>query len=146
MRILSLWTYFGDNWINHENKIREEWEHRVKEDDTVLLPGDFSWAMSLKDTLKDFEYLCGLTGKKIMLKGNHDYWWNSLTKLNNYLEQNKFEKVQFLYNNAFEVEGKIIAGTRGWSISGENEEDLKIIDRELIRLELSLKARGSAVW
>ena len=128
---------FGENWTNHENKIIKNWTEKVKEEDTVLLPGDFSWAMELSDTFKDFEYLNNLPGKKIMLKGNHDYWWNSLKKLNEFLEENKFKNITFLHNNSYEAEGHIIAGTRGWVISNK-EEDKPILDRELIRLELSI--------
>ena len=129
---------FGENWENHELKIQKDWQERIKEDDTVLLPGDFSWAMALQDTLKDFEYLNNLPGKKIMLKGNHDYWWNSFKKLNEFIEENSFQNISFLYNNAYEIEGKIVAGTRGWNLSSKEDEDKKIIDRELIRLELSI--------
>lgn len=100
---------FGENWDKHEEKIREDWIKKVKEKDIVLLPGDFSWAMFMKDTYKDFEYLSNLPGKKIMLKGNHDYWWNSLKKLNDFIQENEFKSIEFLQNNAFEVEGKIIA-------------------------------------
>ncbi len=100
---------FGANWENHEEKIRKDWIEKVKKEDTVLLPGDFSWAMNLEDTYKDFKYLSELPGKKIMLKGNHDYWWNSLNKLHEYVKNNNFENIEFLHNNSFEVEGKIIA-------------------------------------
>ncbi len=129
---------FGDNWTNHEMKISEDWKKKVKEEDTVLLPGDFSWAMALEDTYKDFEYLESLPGKKIMLKGNHDYWWNSLKKLNEYTKENGFNNIQFLYNNSYEVEDKIIAGTRGWGLFSQEEEDEKIAKRELLRLEMSI--------
>lgn len=129
---------FGENWENHELKIQKDWQEKVKEEDTILLPGDFSWAMALQDTLKDFKYLNELPGKKIMLKGNHDYWWNSLKKLNEFIEENNFQNISFLYNNAYEVEEKIIVGTRGWNLTSKEDEDKKIIDRELIRLELSI--------
>lgn len=130
---------FGDNWTKHEEKIKDNWIKTVKQNDLVLLPGDFSWAMNLKDTYKDFEYLNSLPGKKIMLKGNHDYWWNSIKKLNEYIEENDFQNIQFLHNNSFEYEGYIIAGTRGWNLNSKEEEDSLIIKRELIRLELSIK-------
>ena len=130
---------FGDNWKDHENKIKENWIEKVKDEDLVLLPGDFSWAMNLKDTYEDFCYLNELPGKKILLKGNHDYWWNSLKKLNEYIEENKFKDIYFLHNNSYEFEGKIIAGTRGWSLGLLNEEDKAIVSRELIRLELSIQ-------
>lgn len=130
---------FGDNWKDHENKIKQNWIEKVKQDDLVLLPGDFSWAMNLKDTYKDFCYLNELPGRKIMLKGNHDYWWNSLKKLNEFVEENNFKDIYFLHNNSYEFKGKIIAGTRGWNLGLLNEEDKAIINRELIRLELSIQ-------
>ena len=129
---------FGGNWTNHEAKIKEDWTSKVKNDDLVLLPGDFSWAMNLEDTYRDFEYLNNLPGKKLMLKGNHDYWWNSITKLNKFLEENNFKNIEFLYNNAYEFEDKIIAGTRGWNLVPNEENDEAIIRRELLRLELSI--------
>lgn len=129
---------FGEKWQNHEEKIQKDWIEKVTEQDTVLLPGDFSWSMYLKDTKADFEYLNQLPGRKILLKGNHDYWWSTLNKMNNYIDENQFKNIDFLYNNSYEVEGNIIAGTRGWVQSNE-EEDKKMINRETIRLELSIK-------
>lgn len=129
---------FGEGWRNHEEKIKKDWLNKVKEEDTVLLPGDFSWEMKLKDTYKDFEYLSNLPGKKIMLKGNHDYWWSSQNKLKNFTQENNLKNIEFLYNNSYKVEDSIIAGTRGWQF-GEDEEDRKKIERELIRLEISIK-------
>lgn len=135
---------FGENWKNHEKKVADNWVKKVKEDDLVLLPGDFSWAMYLEETKKDFEYLNELPGNKILLKGNHDYWWESLAKMRNFLQENNFKKIDFLYNNSYLWENKIIAGTRGWSEQEKNAE--KIIKREIMRLELSLKDRNNKVW
>ena len=129
---------FGDNWTGHEEKIRNNWIENVKEDDLVILPGDFSWETYLEDTKLDFEYLNSLPGKKLILKGNHDYWWTTVTSMRNFLKENNFTNIDFLYNNSYEFENKIICGTRGWSIADE-EMDKKFINRELIRLELSLK-------
>lgn len=129
---------FGKKWQNHEEKIKQDWIEKVTEKDTVLLPGDFSWSMYLKDTKADFEYLNKLPGRKILLKGNHDYWWSTLNKMQKYIEENNFKNIDFLYNNSYEVEDNIIAGTRGWVQSNE-EEDKKMINRESIRLELSIK-------
>lgn len=129
---------FGDNWTKHEEKIKKDWNEKVKEDDLVVLPGDFSWATYIEDTIPDFEYLNSLPGKKIMLKGNHDYWWTTLTNMRKFLQENNFTNIDFLYNNSYEFEDKILCGTRGWAI-GDEETDKKLIDRELIRLELSLK-------
>ena len=129
---------FGEKWQNHEEKIKQDWLKKVTEKDTVLLLGDFSWSMYLKDTKADFEYLDKLPGRKILLKGNHDYWWSTLNKMQKYVEENNFKNIDFLYNNSYEVEGNIIAGTRGWVQSNE-QEDKKMINRESIRLELSIK-------
>lgn len=128
---------FGDNWIKHEEKIKENWISKVTENDLVLLPGDFSWAMYLEETVKDFEFINNLPGKKLLLKGNHDYWWTTLKKIKEFLKENKFENIDFLYNNSYFFDNKIIAGTRGWSEQEEQAE--KIIRRENIRLRLSLK-------
>ncbi len=129
---------FGDNWKEHYKKIKLDWESKVNEKDLVLLPGDFSWAMDLKGNLEEFRYLEELPGKKILLKGNHDYWWNSLGKMSKFLEENDIKSINFLHNNSYLFEDYIIAGTRGWEDSN-TEDDLKILKREWLRLELSLK-------
>ena len=128
---------FGDNWKKHEIKIKEDWLKKVKEEDFVLMPGDFSWAMYLEDTYEDFKYLNNLPGKKILLKGNHDYWWTTVKKMREYLDKNNFKNIDFLYNNSYLCDDKIIVGTRGWSPQEEQPE--KIIKRENARLELSLQ-------
>ena len=94
--------------------------------------------MYLENTYLDFSYINKLPGKKLLLKGNHDYWWSTLKKMRDYLEEKEFQNIDFIYNNAYEYENKIIVGTRGWSQS-EEKEDKKILDREKIRLELSIK-------
>lgn len=129
---------FGEHWAGHEEKIKNNWIENVKNDDLVILPGDFSWETYLDDTKLDFAYLNGLPGRKILLKGNHDYWWTTLTSMKKFLNENNFTNIEFLYNNSYEFENKIICGTRGWSII-DGEADKKLINRELIRLELSLK-------
>lgn len=129
---------FGENWTGHEEKIKRDWLQKVKDEDLVVLPGDFSWETYLENTKKDFEYLNNLPGKKILLKGNHDYWWTTITSMRKFLKENNFENIDFLYNNSYEFEDKILCGTRGWSITDE-ETNEKLINRELIRLELSLQ-------
>ena len=129
---------FGKNWTGHEEKIKRDWLQKVKDEDLVVLPGDFSWETYLENTKKDFEYLNSLPGKKILLKGNHDYWWTTITSMRKFLKENNFENIDFLYNNSYEFEDKILCGTRGWSITDE-ETNEKLINRELIRLELSLQ-------
>lgn len=130
---------FGDGWQGYTEKIKEDWNKKVKNEDTVILAGDFSWATYLEDTYKDFEYLCALPGKKIMLKGNHDYWWTTITSMKKYLEENNFNNIDFLYNNSFLIEEKIIVGTRGWALL-DTENSRKMVKREAARLELSLKS------
>lgn len=130
---------FGNNWENHAEKIRNNWIEKVKPEDTVILPGDFSWATYLEETKSDFEFLNSLPGKKILAKGNHDYWWTTVTKMKKYLKENNFENIDFLYNNSFLVEDKIIAGTRGWVTNFKASENAKILKRENDRLKLSIE-------
>ena len=130
---------FGEHWENHQEKIKENWIKLVKENDLVLLPGDFCWSMYLKDTYKAVEYLEELPGKKLLLKGNHDYWWSTITSMRNYLKENNFNTIDFIYNNSYEFENFIICGTRGWIITENDNENKKILNREIERLKLSLK-------
>ena len=130
---------FGGNWKNHEQKIKENWKNTVQDNDLVILPGDFSWEMHLKDMYNDFAYLNDLPGKKLLLKGNHDYWWTTLAKMREFLQENKFENIDFLYNNSYLFEDKIIAGTRGWALNDTENSD-KMNHREEERLKLSLQS------
>ncbi len=132
---------FGGGWENYVEKIREEWLKNVGPEDTVVLPGDFSWATYLEESRKDFEFLNVLPGKKILLKGNHDYWWTTMKKLREFIEKEGFFDVEFLHNNSFIYNDVAICGTRGWSYIGvgdAKDEDIKIYERELGRLELSI--------
>lgn len=126
-------------WKDYESKIKENWNSKVKENDLVILGGDFSWSMDLEDTYKDFEFIHNLPGKKILIKGNHDYWWGTLTKMKKYINEIGFNDINFLYNNSYEFEGKLICGTRGWNFTDLQEDDEKIYNREIQRLKLSLE-------
>ena len=126
-------------WSNYEEKIKEDWLSKVNNDDIVLLLGDFSWEIKLKDTFKDFEFINMLPGKKILLKGNHDLWWTTIKSMRNFLQQQNIKNIDFLYNNSYEFENKIICGTRGWNLTAENEQDEKIINREVLRLNNSIE-------
>ena len=131
---------FGGNWENHTEKLKQNWLNKVNNDDTVILPGDFSWAMDLEEAKKDFEFLSSLPGKKILLKGNHDYWWNTVSKMNKFLKENNFENIEFLYNNSYCIENKVIVGTKGWTtLQPNSDDDYKILKRECQRLEISIK-------
>ncbi len=132
-------SIFGENWEEHEEKIKKDWLEKVKDEDLVIIPGDFSWSTYLKDTYEDFKYLNNLPGKKLLLKGNHDYWWTTLKSMREFLKKNEFKNIDFIYNNAYEYENTIIAGTRGWTNLEETENDEKLNKREVLRLELSIK-------
>lgn len=125
-------------WNNYEEKISQDWRTNVKEEDLVLLTGDFSWEMKLENTYKDFQFINNLHGKKLLLKGNHDLWWTTLKRMREFLKEKEFNNIDFIYNNSYEFENYIIAGTRGWNLVSENIDDKKIKDRELLRLENSI--------
>lgn len=128
-------------WGNHSETIKQNWTKKVKNDDTVVLPGDFSWAMSLEEAQFDFSFLEALPGTKILSKGNHDYWWNTMAKMTKFLQENEFQTIHFLQNNSYFVENKILVGTRGWLTNNwKTEENYKILKRERERLELSIKS------
>ncbi len=133
---------FGESWENYVEKLEHNWKESVKDDDTVVLPGDFSWAMHLREAVNDFKFIESLPGRKILLRGNHDYWWDTLSKLERFKKENGFESVHFLQNNYFSYGDVAICGTRFWTCPGENglsAEDEKIYRRELIRAELTLE-------
>lgn len=131
---------FGQRWDNHAERFADEWKNIVGENDTVVIPGDISWGSSLEEAYEDLKFIDSLPGKKIIGKGNHDYWWATMNKLTNFKEEKKLDSINFLFNNAFFAEGKIICGTRGWvNEFGVKSEDERIIKREAQRLELSLK-------
>ena len=134
---------FGKAWENYVERLADNWQSVVKENDVVVLPGDFSWATYLEQSVKDFEYLNKLNGKKILLKGNHDYWWTTMNKLREFTAERGFDDIEFLQNNSFMYEDVAICGTRGWINPGWDNfggEDRKIFDREVLRLELSLNS------
>ena len=130
---------FGKKWDHYEEKIEQNWRSKVKEEDVVILAGDFSWAMYLDEAIQDFAYLDRLPGKKIMLKGNHDYWWETLSKLNQFVEANGFHNIHFLYNNFYDVGDFVICGAKYWQYE-EGQDNDKIFNRELQRAKLSLEA------
>lgn len=130
---------FGDNWINHEEKIMNSWKEQVGSDDLVLIPGDISWASKLDEAVDDLKRIHDLPGVKIIGKGNHDYWWSTSNKL----DKLGFHTIKFLKNNSYEYEGVTICGTRGWDTMEEHSEEAsneKIYLREMNRLKLSLEA------
>lgn len=129
---------FGEKWYKHEEKIAENWREVIKETDTVLIAGDISWSIKMEEGMADLNYIHMLPGRKILVKGNHDYWWSSITKLNKL-----FEDMNFIQNNHFSYGEYAICGTRGWNIAeeeGADPQDKKVYLREQIRLRLSLES------
>lgn len=133
---------FGQHWLYHYKKIEENWDMVVTESDTVLIPGDISWAMTLNEAMLDLQWIDKRPGRKILIKGNHDYWWGSITKLNKL-----FENMHFLQNNFFPYGEYAICGTKGWSAPNDGsitEQDEKIYLREANRLRQSIESANKA--
>ena len=136
---------FGKRWKNYVEKLKQNWEALVEPTDTVIIPGDISWAMSLEEAKEDFTFLESLPGQKIIGKGNHDFWWATLSKIGAFFKENEIHSIQCLYNNAFLVENLVICGSRGWfndeNLNGvpENTDYDKIVNREVMRLKMSLE-------
>lgn len=139
---------FGSRWDRHPEKIRCAWQMTVSPEDTVVIPGDISWAMSLDEAYLDLAFLDSLNGKKIISRGNHDYWWSTMRKLTAFAEEKELSSLSFLHNNAINVEAFTICGTRGWYYEKKNapsETDYqKIVSREVGRLEMSI-VRGKEI-
>ncbi len=137
-------TIFGTHWHDHATRLRQNWLTIVGPSDTVLIPGDISWAMQLEQVLPDLQFLHDLPGTKILSRGNHDYWWTSLSKLESFCRQHDLTSLQFLRNNALLVEDRfIVCGTRGWLLPDDaayTRADEKIYLREVGRLRLSLES------
>lgn len=124
-------------WENYSKRIESNWRRLIKPEDTVVLPGDFSWGLKLSETLEDFKFLDSLPGRKILLKGNHDLWWSTVKKINEFFSENQITSVELLFNNAIVAEDSAICGTRGWFY--DQSEDTKVRKRELGRLRRSLE-------
>ena len=136
---------FGKRWLNYIEKLNSNWQRVITDNDTVIIPGDISWGLTTSDARQDLLWLDSLPGKKVILKGNHDFWWSTVSKLNAFFVENKINSISVLNNNAIEIEGRILAGSRGWFTdksmqnAEENVDYDKIVNREAIRLEMSLK-------
>ena len=127
-------------WEGYLPRFRENWEKLVQPQDTVVLAGDISWAMKLVNTGEDFYLLEKLPGRKILLKGNHDLWWTTLSKMESFCEEKGFSTIHFLHNNCYLAEGLALCGTRGWMAAEPQGHDAKMMAREAGRLAASLKA------
>lgn len=134
---------FGGRWEGYMDKLQENLAV-LREDDTLVIPGDFSWALDLKQAEEDFSFLDQFPGRKLFVKGNHDYWWTTASKFSKFCQEHNFENMHLLHNTCFFYKDIALCGTRGWFFEEEQEgtHDEKVFRRELIRLEASLKAAG----
>lgn len=134
---------FGYRWSDWTKKLCQNWQESVSENDTVVIAGDISWAMTLEEAKADFKLLDSLPGKKVIGKGNHDFWWNTVRKNEIFFAENGIDTIKILYNNAYESDGVLLCGCRGWYSDEKNAPDNadyeKIVAREVGRLERSLK-------
>ena len=128
---------FGAHWEGHWEKIKTDWLEKVTEEDVVLIPGDISWAMTLEHAMEDLRAVGELPGRKILLRGNHDYWWSSITRIRESLPQGMYA----LQNDALMLDGVVFCGSRGWTIpqSGGDGETARLYARELLRMRMSLE-------
>jgi len=137
---------FGNRWNGYVNKIQKNWKKIVTENDTVIIPGDISWALNLDAAIHDLRWINELPGRKILMKGNHDFWWSTASKMQKFFCENCINTIDILNNNAIEVENYILAGSRGWftdrsmQTASQEVDYAKIINREVIRLRMSLDA------
>ncbi len=136
---------FGHRWQGYAEKLETRWRAVVDDDDTVVVPGDISWAMTLPEAEEDLRFIDSLPGQKLVGKGNHDFWWHTMAKMNRFLDEKGLGSIRFLYNNAYAVENKVVCGTRGWYVEekfqqkARNSPDYaKIVAREAGRLEICL--------
>ena len=136
---------FGDKWKDYTNKIKKNWRAVVDENDTVVIPGDISWALTLENSITDLKWINELPGKKILMKGNHDFWWSTVTKMKRFFVENELNTFEILHNNAVEAESYILAGSRGWFVDKAVQPQKnvvvdydKVLNREQIHLRMSL--------
>lgn len=127
-------------WQGYMEKLEHHWNTLVRPEDTVVLAGDTSWAMKLEDTAADFSFLQRLPGQKLLLKGNHDYWWTTVKKMERFLQESGFDRLHILHNNSILAEGLAVCGTRSWMFDVGEPHDEKVMNRELGRLRTSLEA------
>ena len=126
-------------WSDYVSRLENNWNKIVTENDTVVIAGDISWAMNFEELLKDFEFINSLNGNKIIVKGNHDYWWNTASKMNKFIEDNNFSTIRILHNNSYSVEGVSVCGSRGWFFDSEESHDELVLTREVGRVRRSLE-------
>lgn len=125
-------------WNDYVSRLEKNWNSVVSDNDTVVIAGDISWAMNFDELMADFDFINKLNGRKIISKGNHDYWWNTASKMNKFIEENNFDTISILHNNSYEVGGVSVCGSRGWMFESDEPHDELVLNRELGRIKLSL--------
>ena len=125
-------------WQNYEERLKKNWSNVVGENDTVVVAGDISWAMSLEQAREDLAFIDSLPGEKLLMKGNHDYWWATKTKAEKFFEENGFSSLKIMHNNAYKIGEFAVCGSRGWFFDASAENDKKVILREAKRLQMSI--------
>lgn len=127
-------------WDDYVNRLESNWKRLVTDNDTVVIAGDISWAMKLEETYEDFKFINDLPGKKIFLKGNHDYWWGTKSKIDSFLSEKELNNIAVLFNNTYTCDSFAVCGTRGWFLENDTEQDIKVLNREVGRLAMSIEA------
>ena len=126
-------------WDNYVERLEKNWKSAVAESDTVVIPGDISWAMKLEESDKDFAFLHSLPGTKVIMKGNHDYWWTTMNKMESFLLDRGYDSVKIVHNNCFKYYDHAICGSRGWINEKGEQADKKVLLREAQRLSVSIE-------
>ncbi len=128
-------------WHGYVDRLKNNWFSTIHENDTVVIAGDISWGMSLTQALEDFRFLNDLPGRKLLLKGNHDYWWDTRRKMDRFFEEHGFSSLTIVHNDCFSLgDGRAVCGTRGWFYDAEADADKKVLLREIGRLQMSVNA------
>lgn len=133
-----------EGWNNYTERLKTNWNKLVNQDDYVVIAGDISWAMNFSELTADFDFIDKLNGHKIILKGNHDYWWNTAKKMNEFIAENKFDTISILHNNSFDFDDFSVCGSRGWFFDSDESKDEKVLNREVNRIKMSIDSAGKS--
>lgn len=129
-----------EGWKDYTSRLKNNWNKIVTDKDTVVIAGDISWAMGFSELKADFDFIEALNGKKIIVKGNHDFWWSTVTKMNKFIADNDYKTISILHNNSYSINNISVCGSRGWLFDSEEENDEKVLAREVMRIRRSLES------
>lgn len=125
-------------WRDYTIRLEKNWNALINDNDYTVIAGDISWAMNFDELYDDFKFINSLNGKKIILKGNHDYWWNTVSKMNKFIDENGFDTISILHNNSFDFDSFSVCGSRGWFFDSPEEHNEKVLNREVMRIKASI--------